>query len=169
MIVYISTNINSIPMRLNRHKGAMYMCLDDVISLTSSKTKLKPSTENIEKIHDIVGEENFSELEYGSVRTPLPSISYDGLNKLIDCPDIEDYLNKDDLVIIYDYITKYKRNINKALNTELQNEKMTVATKNENTNTYLNDKLREMEHHINIIKSHLDTVIKIQEELINNN
>ena len=169
MIVYINTNSNSIPMRLTRHKGSMYMYLDDVISLSSSKAKLRPSTENIEKVYDIVGEENFSKLEYGSMRIPLPCISYNGLKKLIDYSDIEDYLHKDDLVIIYDYITKFKRNINKALNAELQNEKMTVVTKNEITNTYLNDKLREMEHHINIIKSHLDTVIKIQEELINNN
>ena len=166
MIVHITTNNNAIPMRLTRHEGILYMCLDDVISLSSSNSKFKLSSKNIEEIYDIVGEKEFSKLEYGSMPNPLMCISYNGLKKLIDYPGIEEYIQKDDLVIIYDYITRNKSKINKFISDESQKEEVTIKNKTENT--FLNDKLREMEHHINIIKSHLDTVIKIQEELINN-
>lgn len=165
MIVHISTNSSSMPMRITRHEGSIHIHLDDLVALSSSKAKLKTSSENIEKIFDIVGEENFSKLEYGSMGIPLPYISYNGLKKLIDYPDIEDYLHKDDLDIIYDYITRNKSKINKIMNDEIQTKE--VLTKPKTENTHLNDKLKEMEYHISIIKSHLDTVIKIQEELIN--
>lgn len=166
MIVHISTNSSSMSMRITRHEGIMYICLDDVISLSSSKTKFKLSNENIEEIFDIIGEKEFIKLDYGSVSEPLPSISYDGLKKLIDCSNIKDYLHKDDLVIIYDYITRNKSKINKIMNDEIQTKE--VLTKPKIENTHLNDKLKEMNYHINRIKSHLDTIIKIQDELINN-
>lgn len=165
MIVYISTNSYRMPMRLLRYKGTLYMFLDDVVALSSHNPRFTLSNENVERICNIVGEKNFNKLEYGSMKIPLPCISYNGLKELIDFPNIDKYLRKDDLVIIYECITKNKIKIDRGIDDEVQENKVTAEDKIEYS--YLRDKIREMEHHINEIKRHLDTVLKIQDELIN--
>lgn len=123
-----------------------------------------------EKLIDIVGKDDCAMLNILNIPVPMLYISQKGLKKLIDYPKIDDYLNKEDLSEIDEYITKnkkriidvlfsneYKLKVNKNV---LSNEKVVI------NNIAYNEKMNKINYHIKEAKKHMDIVLKLQEELI---
>lgn len=177
MIINVTTtNQVQKPIRVSLCKGNIYLCLRDVIDMTAFKDKFVLSDDNIEKIISIIGEENFELIYFTDNFNPLyvkdtlglEFISHKGLKKLIDYPEMDEYLIKIDLARINDYITTNKRMI-ETLTKERYNTNMALKrkpVKKETRKKSDDDKMKEINHHINEMKKHLDIVIKLQEELM---
>ena len=124
----------------------------------------------MKKIINIAGKDDCAMLNILNIPVPMLYISQKGLKKLIDYPQIDDYLNKEDLSIIDEYITKNKKRI---LDTIFSNEYKIKVNKNALSNekvvinnTTYNEKMNKINYHIKEAKKHMDLAIKLQEELI---
>ena len=171
MIIHVNTNNKgSRPIRLQFKDESIYISLGDIIGASNVKNVSILNDDDNEKIIDIVGKDDFAMLHTLNIPVPLLYISQKGLKKLIDYPRIDDYLNKEDLSEIDEYITKNKKRILDILFSEgyklkinentLSNEKVVI-----NDSAY-NVKMKEINHHIKEAKKHMDIVLKLQEELI---
>lgn len=172
-----ATNRLQKPIRLSLCKGKIFICLRDVVDMTALLDKFTLNDDNIEKIVSIIGEENFELIYFTDNSNPLyvkdtlglGFISHKGLKKLIDYPEMDEYFIKVDLTRINDYITKCKKEILKTLSSEKYNIDMILKrnpAKKETRKKSDDDKIKEINHHINEMKKHLDIVIKLQEELL---
>lgn len=178
MIIFVTTTAEvQKPIRVSMCKKEIYLCLRDVIDMTSFKDKFVLNDDNIEKIISIIVEENFELIYFTDNLNPLyvkdslglEFISYKGLKKLIDYPEMDEYLIKKDLVKINDYITREREKMILILSKENYNIDMNLKrkpVKKESKKEYDDDKMKEINHHIKEIKKHLDIVIKLQEELM---
>ena len=171
MIINVTTsNKVSRPIRLSSYNGRIYISLVDIIESSKTKDINALYDEDIEKLSAIIGKDNLTSLYPVNTPIPIPYITQEGLKKLIDCPEINECLNKSDLSKIDEFITKNKKIIVDSLYSEdyklkinknvLSNEKIVV------NNTSYDDKIKKINHHIKEIKKHLDIVLKLQEELI---
>lgn len=112
MIIHVSTsNKGSRPIRLQFKNESIYIALGDIIGASNVKNVSLLNDDDNEKIIDIVGKDDFAMLHILNIPVPMLYISQKGLKKLIDYPKIDDYLNKEDLSIIDEYITKNKKRI----------------------------------------------------------
>ena len=178
MIIFVTIpNRMQKPIRVSMCKKEIYLCLRDVIDMTVFKDKFTLNDDNIEKIVSIIGEENFELIYFTDNLNPLyvkdtlglEFISYKGLKKLIDYPEMDEYLIKADLARIDDYISKNREKMIPILFKEKYNIDMNLkrkTVKKETEKEYENDKMKEINHHIKEIKNHLEIVIKLQEELM---
>lgn len=157
MIIKVTT-INQVQktLRLSLCKGEIYMALKDVVDIAAFEDRLRiDDGEIIKKIAIIIGEENFKLIYFTDNFNPLyvkrslyePFISYNGLEKLIDYPELDDYLIKADLVRIDNFITKDKKVILETLSSEEFNKDMYVVQKSqkkENNHSYEKGKENNM-------------------------
>lgn len=174
MIINVTTNNkDSRPIRLSSYNGKVYISLVDIIESSKVKDINALYDEDIEKLSAIIGKDNLTSLYPVNTPIPMSYITQEGLKKLIDCPEINECLNKSDLSKIDEFITKNKKmivdnlfNDNRKLKinkNELSNVKVVV------NNTSYDDKIKKIKkinHHIKEIKKHLDVVLKLQEELM---
>lgn len=139
MIVKVTT-VNQVQkiLRLSLCKGEIYMSLKDVVDIAAFEDRLRIDDGEIEKkIAIIIGEENFKLIYFTDNFNPLyvkrslyePFISYNGLEKLIDYPEIDEYMIKLNLARIDDFITKDKKVILETLSREEFNIDMYVVQK----------------------------------------
>lgn len=156
MIIKVTT-INQVQktLRLSLCKGEIYMSLKDVVNIAAFENRLKINDYDIvKKIVLIIGEENFKLIYFTDNFNPLyvkeslyePFISYNGLKKLIDYPEIGEYLIKLDLARINDFITKDKKVILETLSSEEFNINMYVVQKTQKKKT---NQLHEKENSMN--------------------
>lgn len=142
MIIKVTT-VNQVQklLRLSLCKGEIYMSLKDVVDIAAFKDRLRINDGEIEKmIAIIIGEENFKLIYFTDnfnslyVKRSLyePFISYNGLRKLIDYPELDDYLIKLNLVRIDDFISKDKKVILETLSREEFNIDMYLVQKSQN-------------------------------------
>ena len=157
MIVKVTT-VNQVQkiLRLSLCKGEIYMSLKDVVDIAAFEDRLRINDgEIIKKIAIIVGEDNFKLIYFTDNFNPLyvkrslyePFISYNGLEKLIDYPELDDYLIKLDLVRIDNFINKDKKVILETLSSEEFNKDMYVVqktSKKENNQSYEKGKENNM-------------------------
>lgn len=155
------------PIRLSAYNGRIFICFVDIVESSSIKDIVLDDDTNM-KLITVVGEDNFTMI-YPDIPVPLPYISREGLKKLIDYPEIEEYLIKMNLSKIDEFITKNKKRIAEMLydeeyklkiNKNISNQKVIINDKS------YNDKMKEINHHIKEAKKHMDLAIKLQEELI---
>lgn len=161
---------SSRPIRLSFNDGRIYICFIDIIESSSKKDINILTDDDNEKVIEITGKDNFAMLYFGGMPIPVPFISHEGLNKLIDYSEIEDYLIKKNLSKIDEFITKNKKIIIDTLFREDYKMKIKKNTSNEkaviNDTSYNDNKMKEINFHIKEIKKHLDIVLKLQEELM---
>lgn len=155
------------PIRLSVYNGRIFICFVDIVESSSIKDIVLDDDTNM-KLITMIGEDNFTMI-YPNIPVPLPYISREGLKKLIDYPEIEEYLIKMNLSKIDEFITKNKKRISEMLydeeyklkiNKNISNQKVIINDKS------YNDKMKEINHHIKEAKKHMDLAIKLQEELI---
>lgn len=134
MIIDITT-VNQVqkPLRLSMCKGEIYMSLKDIIEIARFENRLRINDYDIEKkMAIIVGEENFKLIYFTDNFNPLcikdglftPFISHKGLQRLIEYPEMDEYLIKIDLARINDFINIYKKVILETLSSEKYNKDM---------------------------------------------
>lgn len=156
MIVDITT-VNQVqkPLRLSLCKGEIYMSLKDIVEIARFENRLRINDYDIDKkIAIIVGEENFKLIYFTDNFNPLyikdglctPFISQKGLQKLIDYPEMDEYLIKLDLSRINDYIIKYEKAILETISCEKYNKDMYLVknTKKGNNQTHEIEKENKM-------------------------
>ena len=152
MIIDITT-VNQVqkPLRLSLCKGEIYMSLKDIVEIARIENRLRINDYDIEKkIAIIVGEENFKLIYFTDNFNSLyikdglytPFISQKGLQKLIDYPEMDEYLIKLDLSRINDYIIKYEKAILETISCEKYNKDMYLV---KNTKKKENNKTHEIE------------------------
>lgn len=160
IIVDITTvNQGQKPLRLSLCKGEIYMSLKDVVEIAGFENRLRINDYDIiKKIVIIIGEENFKLIYFTDNFNPLyikdglhtPFISQKGLQKLIDYPEMDEYLIKLDLDRINNYIIKYEKAILETLSCEKYNKDMHLVQnikKKENNKSYeieKEDKMNEL-------------------------
>lgn len=153
-----ATTVNQVQksLRLSLCKGEIYMSLNDVINIAALEDRLKINdNDTIKKITSIIGEDNFKLIYFTDNFNPLyikdslytPFISYNGLKKLIEYPDLDEYFIKLDLARINDFITKDKKVILETLSNEEFNIDMYVVRKSQKKET---DKTHENEKENNM-------------------
>lgn len=170
MIINVTMpDISLRPIRLSFNEGKIYICFVDIVESSSVKDIKVLNDDDNKKLIDIIGEDNFAMLYFGGMPIPIPFISEKGLKKLIDYPEMEEYLIKMNLSKIDEFITNNKKIILNNLSSENCKIKIKKNTLNEkiviNDESY-NNKMKEINLHIKEIKKHLDIVLKLQEELI---
>lgn len=157
MIIKVTT-VNQVQksLRLSLCKGEIYMSLNDVVNIAALEDRLKINdNDTIKKITSIIGEDNFKLIYFTDNFNPLyikdslytPFISYNGLKKLIEYPDLDEYFIKLDLARINDFITKDKKVILETLSNEEFNIDMYVVRKSQKKET---DKTHENEKENNM-------------------
>lgn len=157
MIIKVTT-VNQVQksLRLSLCKGEIYMSLNDVVNIAALEDRLKINdNDTIKKITSIIGEDNFKLIYFTDNFNPLyikdslytPFISYNGLKKLIEYPDLDEYFIKLDLARINDFITKDKKVILETLSNEEFNIDMYVVRKTQKKET---DKTHENEKENNM-------------------
>lgn len=157
MIIKVTT-VNQVQksLRLSLCKGEIYMSLNDVVNIAALEDRLKNNdNDTIKKITSIIGEDNFKLIYFTDNFNPLyikdslytPFISYNGLKKLIEYPDLDEYFIKLDLARINDFITKDKKVILETLSNEEFNIDMYVVRKSQKKET---DKTHENEKENNM-------------------
>ena len=163
---------SSKPIKLSTYNGRIFISLVDIVSNSTIKEidVLNDDDDDNMKLISIIGEDNFAMLYTENIPIPAPYISQEGLKKLIDYPEIEEYLIKMNLSKIDEFITKNKKRIADMLynedyklkinNKNISNQKVIINDKS------YNDKMKEINHHIKEAKKHMDLAIKLQEELI---
>lgn len=167
MIINVTTPNGALkPIRLSVYNGRIFICFVDVVESSSIKDIVLDDDTNI-KLITMIGEDNFTMI-YPDVPVQLPHISREGLKKLIDYPELDEYLIKMDLSKIDEFITKNKKRIIEILYSEeykLNIKKNTSEKLVINNSTY-NEKMNKINYHIKEAKKHMDLAIKLQEELI---
>lgn len=157
MIIKVTT-VNQVQksLRLSLCKGEIYMSLNDVVNIAALEDRLKINdNDTIKKITSIIGEDNFKLIYFTDNFNPLyikdslytPFISYNGLKKLVEYPDLDEYFIKLDLARINDFITKDKKVILETLSNEEFNIDMYVVRKSQKKET---DKTHENEKENNM-------------------
>lgn len=157
MIIKVTT-VNQVQksLRLSLCKGEIYMSLNDVVNIAALEDRLKINdNDTIKKITSIIGEDNFKLIYFTDNFNPLyikdslytPFISYNGLKKVIEYPDLDEYFIKLDLARINDFITKDKKVILETLSNEEFNIDMYVVRKSQKKET---DKTHENEKENNM-------------------
>ena len=157
------------PIRLSAYNGRIFISFVDIVSNSTIKEINVLNDDDNMKLISIIGEDNFAMIYTENIPIPAPYISREGLKKLIDYPEIDDYLIKMDLSKIDEYITKNKKKIIDILYSEEYKLKIKKNISNEKVvinNAVYNDKMKEINHHIKEAKKHMDIVLKLQEELI---
>lgn len=160
---------SSRPIRLSFNDGRIYICFIDIVESSSKKDTNILTDDDNEKVIEIVGKDNFAMLYFGGMPIPVPFISQKGLNKLIDYSEMENYLIKNNLSKIDEFITKNKKIIIDILFSEdykLKMKKNVYVAINDTSYNNNNNKMKEINLHIKEIKKHLDIVLKLQEELM---
>ena len=157
MIIDITT-VNQVqkPLRLSLCEGENYMSLKDIIEIASFENRLRINDYDIEKkMAIIVGEENFKLIYFTDNFNPLyikdglftPFISHKGLQKLIEYPEMDEYLIKIDLARINNYINKYEKAVLETISCEKYNKDMYLVKntkKKENNQTHEIEKENKM-------------------------
>ena len=159
---------SSKPIRLSSYSGRIFISFVDIVSNSTIKEINVLNDDDNMKLISVIGEDNFAMLYPENIPIPAPYISREGLKKLIDYPELDEYLIKMDLSKIDEYITKNKNKIIDILYSEEYKLKIKKNTSEKvviNNSAY-NDKMKEINHHIKEAKKHMDIVLKLQEELI---
>ena len=170
MIIHVTMPNKALrPIRLSSYNGRIFISFEDIVANSTIKEINVLNDDDNMKLITIIGEDNFAMLYIENTSVPAPYISRGGLKKLINYPEIDEYLIKMDLSKIDEFITKNKNKIIEILYNEeyklkvnknaLSNGKVVI------NNTAYNEKMKEINHHIKEAKKHMDIVLKIQEEL----
>lgn len=159
---------SSKPIRLSSYNGRIFISFVDIVSNSTIKEINVLNDDDNMKLISIIGEDNFAMIYTENIPIPAPYVSREGLKKLIDYPELDEYLIKMDLSKIDEYITKNKNKIIDILYSEEYklNIKKNTSEKVVINNTAYNDKMKAINHHIKEAKKHMDIVLKLQEELI---
>lgn len=169
MIINVSIGDRALkPIRLSAYNGRIFISLVDVVNNSTIKEINVLNDDDNMKLISIIGEDNFAMLYTENISIPAPYISRGGLKKLIDYPELDEYLIKMDLSKIDEFITKNKKRIIEILYSEEYklNIKKNTSEKVVINNVAYNEKMNKINYHIKEAKKHMDLVLKLQEELI---